>query len=305
MKHISELLPAVVQPETIAPLTPIQQRLLTAAAAIQQQPPNRNDLAFMAKELVQCTLPHSDPGDPPRWTRVNGNLTLVLMCSVGYPYGSIPRLILFWLTREAKRNLAKWPDDLACARRIMLGRSFYAFLKELGFDPDRGGRCSDSRRVKEQIRRLFSACISFSTGDASTTERRLNMLVAEASELWWSPKRPEQSDLWASWVELGEKFFLAITASPVPLDYRALKALKRSPLALDLYAWAAHKVYTVKQKQQPQFVPWKGLHQQFGSDYGFRKRLPEKSGCSHQKDRGALSGDEIRVHTLWDSHFPG
>jgi hypothetical protein len=36
---------------------------------------------------------------------------------------------------------------------------------------------------------------------------------------------------------LGENFFEAITAAPVPLDMRVLKTLKRSPLALDLYAW--------------------------------------------------------------------
>ena len=82
------------------------------------------------------------------------------------------------------------------------------------------------------------------------------------------PVKPDQLELWESLVELGQNFFEAITAAPVPLDCRALKALKRSPLALDLYSWAVHKVYAVKQKGKPQFVPWKGLHAQFGGDYG-------------------------------------
>jgi hypothetical protein len=215
MKHISELLPAVVKPEMIEPLTPIQARLLTAAAAIQQQPPNRNELAFMAKELVQCTLPHRDPGDPPRWTRVNGNLTLTLVSAVGY--------------------------------------------------------C-----------RLFGTMISFSMNDQAC-ERRWNMAVSARSQLWWDPVQPDQLDLFESWIQLGQDFFDAITASPVPLDYRALKALKRSPLALDLYAWAAHKVYTVKQKQQPQWVPWKGLHQQFGADYKSIKNFRQKAVAALRK----------------------
>ncbi len=55
--------------------------------------------------------------------------------------------------------------------------------------------------------------------------------------------------------------------APVPLDVRALKALKRSPLALDLYAWAAYKSWIVNQKNMSQFVTWQGLMEQLGADY--------------------------------------
>lgn len=51
------------------------------------------------------------------------------------------------------------------------------------------------------------------------------------------------ADVTPSLKELGEDFFKMVTASPVPVDMRALRALKRSPLALDLYAWLT---YTVK-----------------------------------------------------------
>jgi hypothetical protein len=40
-----------------------------------------------------------------------------------------------------------------------------------------------------------------------------------------------QTALWESWIELGEKFFNAIIAAPVPADMRVLRALRRSPLA--------------------------------------------------------------------------
>ena len=36
-------------------------------------------------------------------------------------------------------------------------------------------------------------------------------------------------------IELGEKFFQEIIEHPIPLDLNTLKALKRSPLGLDLY----------------------------------------------------------------------
>jgi hypothetical protein len=70
---------------------------------------------------------------------------------------------------------------------------------------------------------------------------------------------------------LGEKFFEAIIGSPVPLDMRALRALKRSPLALDLYAWAAFKVWAAGQKNAPQFVPWRGLMEQMGANYDAKR----------------------------------
>ncbi len=40
--------------------------------------PTDSDRAFLARQLVQATLPHSDPGDVPVWTRTNGRLTLVV-----------------------------------------------------------------------------------------------------------------------------------------------------------------------------------------------------------------------------------
>ena len=59
-----------------------------------------------------ASLPHRDPGQVNFWARTNGNITLSIVSGVdprrmklvGYPYGSIPRLILFWMTTEALRT---------------------------------------------------------------------------------------------------------------------------------------------------------------------------------------------------------
>ena len=51
------------------PLTPAQRRLLEAAERIRTDRPTLDDLAYMARELVQVTLPHRNPGDVPEWTR--------------------------------------------------------------------------------------------------------------------------------------------------------------------------------------------------------------------------------------------
>src|SRR5919202_630630 len=85
-------------------VTPAQKALLDAGQLIQETP-DQAELAFLARQLVQCTLPHTNPGDVPRWLRRNGNLSLIIQpgwdakkdVSVGYPFGTIPRLFLFGL----------------------------------------------------------------------------------------------------------------------------------------------------------------------------------------------------------------
>jgi len=121
-------------------------------------------------------------------------------------------------------------------------------------------------------------------------ERRLNMPVAEASELWWNPKDPSQATLWDSWVELGQRFYDAITTAPVPVDMRALRALKRSPLALDLYAWSTHKALTVARKGKSQFIPWRSLMTQFGADYADHKDFKKKAQDALRKIQAVYPG---------------
>lgn len=74
--ELSELVEEVVP--VAGPLTRHKRQILDAATVIRERWPNASDLAFMAKHLVQVTLPHRDPGDVPFWSRTNGDLTLVI-----------------------------------------------------------------------------------------------------------------------------------------------------------------------------------------------------------------------------------
>jgi len=51
----------------------------------------------------------------------------------------------------------------------------------------------------------------------------------------------------------------------VPIDLRALKALKGSPLALDIYSWLTYRMSYLR---KPCLIPWEALQTQFGADYG-------------------------------------
>ena len=226
--------------------------------------PDAVELAYMARQLVQCTLPHSDPGDVNVWTRTNGFLTLAIRPYVDlktrkslYPYGSIPRLLLFWICTEATQKKS---------RHIQLGNSLDSFMREIGLNPRTGGgKRGDAARLHSQMERLFGALISFE--DSRQGKKFVNMPVAARGHFWWDATRSRQDDLWESWIDLGEDFYAAITAAPVPVDMRALRALKKSPLALDLYALLTHAAFTATKSGKPRRIPWAGLHDQLGTEY--------------------------------------
>ena len=48
----------------------------------------------------------------------------------------------------------------------------------------------------------------------------------------------------------------------MPLDMNTLKALKRSPLGLDLYLWLVYRTFSLR---APQRLTWKQLYRQFGA----------------------------------------
>ena len=49
----------------------------------------------------------------------------------------------------------------------------------------------------------------------------------------------------------------------MPLDLSTLKALKRSPLGLDLYLWLVYRTFTLR---TPQRITWRQVYRQFGAD---------------------------------------
>ena len=55
------------------PVTAADQKFVDAVFQIRQEP-DATEKAFMARQLVQCTLPHANPGHLPVWTRRNGYL---------------------------------------------------------------------------------------------------------------------------------------------------------------------------------------------------------------------------------------
>ena len=53
------------------------------------------------------------------------------------------------------------------------------------------------------------------------------------------------------------------SAARSPIDLNTLRAMKRSPLGLDLYLWLTYRTFTLK---RPIRLTWPQLYRQFGAD---------------------------------------
>ena len=114
------------------------------------------DLGFMARLLVLCSLPRTNPGNRLQYKRTNGPYTLYMTAGGGnkLPFGSLPRLLLAWLSTEAVRTQS---------RELVLGRSLAEFMSlvarigmETEFPLSPSG--SVSRCVRTQAVRARSLC---------------------------------------------------------------------------------------------------------------------------------------------------
>jgi Plasmid encoded RepA protein len=228
----------------------ISQALAVEAESTQEA----GALGFMARAMALATLPHRKV-EGSHFQRVNGNYTLTLLAppEPGLPYGSIPRLLIAWLSTEAIKTQS---------RELELGDSMSGFMRELGLVPT-GGRWGSITRLKDQTNRLFCSAISAYYNDKQK-RAEMGYRVADSSILWWDPKQPDQKTLWKSSVTISEPFYREIVNYPIPVDLRVLKALKQSPLALDIYVWLT---YRMSYLSKPTTIPWEVLSMQFGSNY--------------------------------------
>ena len=241
------------------------------------------DRGFMARLMMLCSLPRANPGRRLQYKRVNGPYTLIMTAvgKTGLPFGNLPRLLLAWVSTEAVRTQS---------RELFLGASLSGFMRKLGVAPIGGGRRGERTRVHNHMKRLFNAHIQLVYEDERVSAS-VNAPLASRTEFWWNPKQPHERALWESKIELGEKFFQEIIRHPVPLDMNILKALRRSPLGLDLYLWLTCRTFSLK---RPLRLSWRQLYRQFGVE-------PDKAGDKRTVDdfRKDCLRELIKIKVAW------
>lgn len=248
-----------------ARLSRVVNRILDASAAIYGADPD--DIAFLHSTLAMCSLPYRRPTETTvEFERRNGRASLLITAGKlmdprsgnwvqqGLPFGPRARLILVHLCSEALRHKSQV---------VEVGDSMSAFMRQLGIQPT-GGRKGTISGFKEQINRLAAARMQIGlwSGEESMS---LEAKPIKSINIWF-PEDPRQRILWNSTIVLDPTFYESLQRFAVPLDPRAISALKHNSLALDIYAWLAHRLHRVR-NPSGDFVPWSSLYTQFGETY--------------------------------------
>jgi hypothetical protein len=174
------------------------------------------------------------------------------------PYGTTPRLVMVHLSSEAIRTRS---------RTIELGSSIRQFLQSLGMQTNGGAR-GGYTAFRKQMEALAACRLLIgmqSEGKVVTVDAK----PIKKFEAWFQPN-DDQPTLWPGVLELSQDFYDTLTQHAVPLDYRALSALKHSSLALDIYTWLAHRLCRIN-VQNGVMLSWDNLRDQFGQEYGTSK----------------------------------
>ena len=208
------------------------------------------DLGFMARMMVLCSLPRTNPGNRHQYKRVNGPYKLIMSVTGDHklPFGNLPRLLLAWVCTEAVKT---------GSRELVLGKSLSDFMRTL--DIYAGGGNAHTK-LRNQMKRLFGCTVSLIYEDKNG-QASVNSLIARRTEFWWNERKPDEQTLWESKIELSEDFFNEIIRHPVPLDLNTLTALKRCSLGLDLYLWLAYRTFALR---APLRLSWRQVYCQFG-----------------------------------------
>lgn len=230
--------------------------LISASADIMGQSPTGNDFAFMHSVMCQVGLPRAKV-DGAHFMRQSGAAWLTVQAGFldegngpvlqVVPYGAMPRLALAWLSTYAKRH---------GTREITIGDNASEFLMNMGIADD-GRRYSTLRKQMSAL----AACRL----QLGFRGRTYNGQPVEQFAAWTANRETGQKTLWPGVLVLSENYFSELVENAVPLDNRALHALKGSALALDVYTWLAHRLHRIEGR--PVILYWMNLREQFGQEY--------------------------------------
>lgn len=244
-------------------VTERDKKLIDVSAEIATTPPAGEDMAFTHAVLCQVGLPRARV-EGREFMRQSGAAWVNVQA--GYldegngpvlqpiPYGVMPRLGLAWVSTFAVRNKE---------REIAIGDSASEFLRLMGMD-SAGRRYSTLRK---QMHALAAARLQL-----GFKGRTYNGQPVQQFDAWIVNKGSSQKPLWPGVIVLSEDYYSSLIESAVPLDNRALHALKGSALALDVYAWLAHRLHRIEGRGV--ILHWKSLREQFAQEY--KGRDPDK-----------------------------
>ena len=232
------------------------ERLVSAHCRIREAPPVGDEIGFLCSTFVRFSLPHRAVAGN-TFERRDGERLVTFMSppSIGLPFGTWPRMLLIYLTTQAVRSQE---------REVDLGASMSAFMKSLHASVS-GGRSGSIGAFKDQLLRTASLSATLSQVTAQGARLQSSPIADELDICWVVIGKDKRSGLPAR-IRLGERMFDQMLHSAVPLDMRAVRVIRQSPLAFDMYAWLTYRAPRLAATHTTR-IAWSALRAQFGSGY--------------------------------------
>lgn len=221
--------------------------------------PNHDDIGYICRSMVLASMPHKK-FQGTIFEKRSGNYILKIEGGTSeadsIPFGVYPRLIIAWIVKEAVRTKSK---------KIVLGNSLSDFMKKLEINVY-GGKNSSFKRFKDQLTKLLNATITVKHIDDKTNSKGLDIKLSEDNKvyLFWETAKPNQNYLFDSYFELSDVLFQEIMSHPIPVDNRAIKILKSSSMAMDIYFWLT---YRFSYLSKDTFISFDNLRMQFATNH--------------------------------------
>lgn len=235
-------------------------KLIDQSEVIKDCPAKIEQAGFMFTLFCQLGFPRSHV-DQLYFIRECGKARLVIdagavhveskLIQTSLPYGVLPRLILLEVFSYAVRYKTT---------KIDLGSSAASFIRRLGLRPA-GGKRGNYASLKTQLSSLLALNVECDFNVKSKTNSFCGKLFSDFSKVNKGAKN------WRSVINLSEGFYdlLVTQRNAVPVDIRAVLALKGSALSLDIYFMLVERLHRASAK--PVTLYWKSLREQFASEY--------------------------------------
>jgi hypothetical protein len=223
---------------------------------------------YMYSGWCQTALPHRRPADNAAiWKLETASMTLLIEpgvrmtpggdpTHVGVPFGAIARLILIYLQSEALRT---------GSRDVELGGSLRAFLGRLEISV--GGKTA--ALVREQAERISRCRLTFHETRKGAT-MLVNQNIVDVAMFVDGRDDGRQGSFFVEKARLSETFFQQLRQHAVPLDEAAIRHIRNSSMALDVYCWLAYRLHSLTVEKP---LTWAALAGQFGAGIKLRKHF--------------------------------
>ncbi|AIT82331.1 replication protein RepA [Novosphingobium pentaromativorans] len=224
--------------------------------------------AFLHSALCAMSLPTKRPKDDTQpILREDGKYALAInprpvlqnvdgkpvLRSLGVPYGAYPRVALIYLLSQAVTKRS---------RDVYLGRNFTEWMRRLGYQTVSYGPRGTANRMREQVDRLL-ACEwqirwdGTDAGDNAFAVRDVKISNEYAGSL-------EKNGAFAREIRMSEAFYSHLIEHAVPLNEIAIRELKGTPTALDLYTYLAYRLPRIT-SDKGQTISWDQLARHLGN----------------------------------------